>query len=71
VYPSDAIHGTLGVLLRLNPMTVLIEAYSSVILYNTLPDPVSFGAVAIGTLVMVPTMWLLFHRSEFRFAENI
>jgi ABC-type polysaccharide/polyol phosphate export permease len=71
VYPADAVHGTLGVLVRLNPMTVLIESYRNVLLYNTAPGAASFGAVAVGTLVVVPAMWLLFHRSEFRFAENI
>ena len=60
-----------GAVLRANPMTAIVEAYRSVLLYGAAPDPVSFGCVTALGLVLFPSAWLLFHRSEFRFAENI
>lgn len=70
VYPSDALgHGVLGFVVRINPMTVLIEAYRSVLLYGVLPDPVSFGGATLFTAILLPSAWLLFHRLEFQFAE--
>jgi lipopolysaccharide transport system permease protein len=71
VYPIDAVGGWAGTLIRANPMTGIVEAYRSVLLYGTMPDPMSFAWTAALTLVLLPSVWLLFHRSEFRFAENI
>ena len=71
VYPVDAVGGWAGVLLRANPMTAIVEAYRSILLYGTAPDPVGFGCTAALGLVLLPWAWLLFHRCEFRFAENI
>jgi len=71
VYPAEAVQGTLGTLIRVNPMTAIVDAYRRVLLYGTAPDPVSFASVAALSLLLLPAAWLLFHRSEFRFAENI
>jgi len=71
VYPSSAVTGLPGVLIRLNPMTAIIEAYRNVLLYGTPPDPMSFGGVAALTVLLLPTAWIAFHRSEFQFAENV
>jgi lipopolysaccharide transport system permease protein len=71
VYPADALQGTLGRLIRANPMTVIVEAYRSVLLYGRAPEPVGFVSVVALTLVLFPVAWLVFHRSEFQFAENI
>ena len=71
VYPVEAAGGWLGALIRANPMTGIVEAYRSVLLYGAAPDPFSFGWTTGLTLVLLPSAWLLFHRCEFRFAENI
>ncbi|HKT79409.1 MAG TPA: ABC transporter permease [Vicinamibacterales bacterium] len=71
VYPSDALTGTAGLIISLNPMTVIVESYRSVLLYGALPAPLPLAAVAIGSVVGLPAVWLFFHRSEFQFAENI
>jgi lipopolysaccharide transport system permease protein len=71
VYPVDAVHGKLGALIRANPMTAIVDAYRRVLLYGTAPDPVSFASAAALGLLLLPAAWLVFHRSEFRFAENI
>jgi ABC-type polysaccharide/polyol phosphate export permease len=71
VYPVDDVHGLTGALIRANPMTVIVDAYRSLLLYGTAPDPVAFGSVAVLAVALLPTAWILFHESEFRFAENI
>jgi homopolymeric O-antigen transport system permease protein len=71
VYPIDGVTGWVGALVRANPMTGIVEAYRHVLLYGTAPDLVSFGWAATIAIVLLPLAWLLFHRSECRFAENI
>jgi lipopolysaccharide transport system permease protein len=71
VYPVTMIGGTLSTVLRLNPMTPIIDAYRDVILIGRLPDPVSFGWAAACATVLLAGAWLAFHRAEFQFAENI
>jgi ABC-type polysaccharide/polyol phosphate export permease len=71
VYPVDAVHGTPGALIRANPMTAIVDAYRHVLLYGTAPDLLSFASAAALGLLLLPAAWLVFHRSEFQFAENI
>lgn len=70
VYPVDRLGGTLGLLVRLNPMTPIIEAYRSVLLLNQAPGAL-FGVAALLSVGLFLFSWLLFHRLEFRFAENL
>ena len=70
VYPVEMVGGKLGTLMRLNPMTPIIEGYRDVILYGRLPG-LSFLGAAIVALVTFAFGWVLFHRAEFQFAENI
>ena len=71
VYPIDAVGGWIGTLMRINPMTGIVEAYRSVLLYGAPPDPVSFGTAAALAAVLLPASWMLFHQLEFSFAERI
>jgi ABC-type polysaccharide/polyol phosphate export permease len=71
VYPVDAIGGLAGMIIRANPMTAIVDAYRHVLLYGVPPDAVSFGSSALLSVLLLPAAWVLFHRSEFRFAENI
>ncbi len=69
VYPMDQIGGKLGMILRLNPMTPIIEGFRSVILLGELPPA---GPLAIATALAVGALsagWLVFHRAEYKFAE--
>lgn len=70
VFPVDAVPGAIGTLLRLNPMTPIIDAYRAVILLNSAPPP-AFGLAAVMAFVCFAGAWLWFHRLEFRFAESI
>lgn len=71
VYPVDAVGGWQGTLLALNPMTQIVDAFRAVVLYGRPPDPVGFGAVAAMSAVLLTVSWVMFHRAEFTFAENI
>jgi lipopolysaccharide transport system permease protein len=77
VYPVDRFSATgvagrtLGLLLAANPMTPIIDAYRSVLLRGTLPAMAPFGTAAIVSFALLAIGWLVFHRSEYQFAENI
>ncbi len=71
VYPVDRVGGTVGRILALNPMTPIIDGYRSVLLRGELPaGPAFFGASVVAVLVLVMG-WYVFHRAEFRFAEEL
>ena len=70
VYPVDRVEGTLGLLLRLNPMTPILDAYRAVLLFNA-PPPATLAWAGAVALVALACSWLTFHRLEFRFAEYI
>jgi homopolymeric O-antigen transport system permease protein len=71
VYPVDRITGWAGVVLRVNPMTPIIDAYRSVLLRGELPPMTPIAVDAFASVVLLASFWLLFHRSEFQFAEYI
>lgn len=71
VYPIEGLGGWIGAAIRANPMTAIIEAYRSILLYGTFPATVSFAATAALAVVALPAAWVIFHRSEFKFAESI
>jgi lipopolysaccharide transport system permease protein len=71
VYPVDRIGGHLGTLLRFNPMTPIIESYRAVLLRGELPAAGPLLWVALFSFGMLVWSWVVFHRSEFRFAENV
>jgi homopolymeric O-antigen transport system permease protein len=70
IFPMDRIGGVLGIVLQLNPMTPIIDAYRAVLLMNA-PPPVAFGWAAAVSVLLLGAAWLTFHRAEFQFAENI
>jgi lipopolysaccharide transport system permease protein len=70
VYPVDRVGGTLGVVMALNPMTHLIDAFRAVVVQGAVPGA-GFAVTAVVTVVAFVGAWLLFHASEFAFAESI
>jgi homopolymeric O-antigen transport system permease protein len=71
LYPVDRITGWAGVILRLNPITPIIDAYRSVLVRGQLPPMTPIAIDAVASVVLLAAAWLLFHRSEFQFAEYI
>ena len=71
LYPLDAIGGRLGVVIRLNPMTWIIDAYRSALFGLPMHSPVGFVVIGVFSVSCLVASWLIFHRSEYRFAENV
>jgi len=71
VYPVGRVGGRLGLLLALNPMTHVIDAYRAVLLDGSAPAAGAFAATAVVAAITCGAAWLLFHAAEFRFAENV
>jgi homopolymeric O-antigen transport system permease protein len=69
LYPVNRFGGRVGVLLQLNPMTPIIDAYRAVLLRGELPAT-PFIVSAFVSVATLAVGWLMFHRSEFQFAEN-
>jgi ABC-type polysaccharide/polyol phosphate export permease len=70
VYPIGRVGGRLGLLLTLNPMTHLVDAFRAVLLDGRAPG----GAFAVTfgfSVALFGAAWVLFHRAEFEFAENL
>ena len=70
VYPVDRIGGALGLLLALNPMTPILDAYRSVLLQGQVPGAAFFGAAVVGVMALAVTWWR-FHHAEYEFAESL
>jgi ABC-type polysaccharide/polyol phosphate export permease len=71
VYPTELLGGKLGALVRLNPMTPVIEAYRSVLLHAEWPNPWPLLVMTGFSVVLLACTWVIFHRAEFEFAENL
>ena len=70
VYPIGRVGGRLGGLLALNPMTHLIDAFRAVLLDGRAPDA-AFAVTFAASVALFGVAWVLFHRAEFEFAENL
>jgi lipopolysaccharide transport system permease protein len=71
VYPVELVGGRLGQVMRLNPMTPIVEGYRDVLLRASWPFSAEFLAVSVFSVFVLAFGWLRFHRAEFSFAENV
>jgi lipopolysaccharide transport system permease protein len=71
VYPIGRLGGRLGMLLILNPMTPIIDGYRDILLFHRSPFNAAFAAATLISVVCLGLAWLIFHRAEFQFAENV
>jgi lipopolysaccharide transport system permease protein len=70
VYPVDRVGGKLGVVMDWNPLTPVIDSYRNTLLLGMPPSPALSWAATISVLLLA-VAWVVFHRAEFQFAENI
>jgi ABC-type polysaccharide/polyol phosphate export permease len=71
VYPVERVGGRLGAVLALNPMTPIIDAYRALLLRGELPPLAPFAIASIVAFSTLAIGWIVFHRSEHRFAELV
>lgn len=71
LYPTDLVTGMAGVVLRINPMTSIIDGYRNVLLYGRSPLTPAFAWTSLAVSVMLVASAIIFHRAEFRFAESV
>jgi lipopolysaccharide transport system permease protein len=71
LYPVSQVGGWMGRLMAVNPMTPILDAYRDVLLRGVPPDPAVFGATTLASALALVAAWIVFHRAEFAFAENV
>ena len=71
LYPVSQVGGTMGRVMAVNPMTPILEAYRDVLLRGRVPDPSTFLITTMVSAVVLVVAWVIFHRAEYAFAENV
>jgi lipopolysaccharide transport system permease protein len=71
LYPVERVGGKLGLLMQLNPMTAIVNAYRDTLLRGVDPFTPAFLGAAACAIVLFVVAWVTFHRAEFQFAESI
>jgi len=71
LFPIQLVEGRARWYFLLNPMTPIIDAYRAVILWGQWPDVPTLLPTAIMAVLTLGSAWLMFHRAESSFAENI
>lgn len=72
VYQLDTFGSTsiISKMIRINPITTIMNAYRNVFLYHQIPNMVSLGIVVIISLVILVLGYLVFRKLEKGFAEQ-
>jgi lipopolysaccharide transport system permease protein len=71
LYPVSQVGGLAGRIMTLNPMTPIIDGYRDVLLRGHIPSAGSFVITTVASAVFLLLAWLVFHRAEYEFAENV
>ena len=70
LYPVSQVGGWMGRVMAINPMTPILDGYRDVLLRGVMPGP-EFLITTVGSTILLFVAWLVFHRAEFAFAENV
>ena len=70
LYPVELVGGHLGTLMRINPLTPIIDAYRDLIIRGTIPGWSLVYSACVATALLF-IAWFAFHRAEYQFAENV
>ena len=71
LYPVSQIGGVAGKVMAINPMTPILEGYRDVLIRGQFPNPGTFLITTVMAAMVLAIAWLIFHRAEYEFAENI
>ena len=70
-YATNIIPESYQWILRLNPMTFIIDGYRSIFYYQQQPDFISLGITLLVSLILCVVGYLLFSKLQKRFAEEL
>jgi len=70
LYPPTLMGGVFGEVVRLNPMSIVIDAFRAALFGGAFPTG-PFAAVSAFAAIFLMGVWATFHRAEFQFAERI
>lgn len=71
LYPVSQVGGMMGKVMAINPLTPIFEGYRDVLLRGRVPDPSAFLVTTIASAILLVVAWVIFHRAEYAFAENV
>lgn len=71
VYPMKVANPNLQILLNLNPMTPILDAYRDVLLRGQLPDWGTFGYAGGVSVILCIAGWVCFFKMQYKFAEKV
>lgn len=71
VYATNIIPESYQWILRLNPMTFIIDGYRSIFYYQQQPDFITLGITLLVSLILCVVGYLLFSKLQKRFAEEL
>ena len=71
LYPVSQVGGITGKIMAVNPMTPILEGYRDVLLRGRMPDPAAFLITTGISALLLVIAWIVFHRAEYEFAENV
>jgi ABC-type polysaccharide/polyol phosphate export permease len=71
LYPAQLVGGRVGLLMELNPLTPILDGYRAALLFGRSPFTPAFALATLVSVTLVAAAWLIFHRAEFQFAENV
>lgn len=69
--PSIFSGSSLSILMTINPLATIINAYRNIMYYQTMPQVASLLIVLAGSIVLCYIGWRIFHRLEKGFAEEV
>ena len=71
LYPVSQVGGLTGKIMAINPLTPIIDGYRDVLLRGRWPNPMDFTLTTIVSALLLVIAWVIFHRAESEFAENV
>lgn len=71
VYGMDIIPVSFQWILKLNPMSYIIDGYRSIFYYQRMPDLVGLGIVFASSIVLCIVGYFIFNKLQKRFAEEL
>jgi homopolymeric O-antigen transport system permease protein len=71
LYPIAKMGPRMASVLQWNPLTPILDGYRAVLIQGTFPEPTLFLTASVTSAALLAISWVLFHRAEFQFAENV